>query len=326
MRFMRALAAMLERGALDGRVARALEQVWGRVAAARLVKPLRWRDGARIIAVGGATLGGSGKTPLAIACARELARGGARVAIVGHAHRAAPGWARVVGSDDAVDEVGEEALVCARATAAEGVVVVVAPTRQSALERALRGADVAILDGVHQTTPRRASLALLALDPYAPWGARSCPPRGDLRAPIGSLLDVADRAVEVRSTSRGAWVHPAGPGAGALLDWARLRGMRIGLLTAIARPARVHRLLIANGVIPVVVRTFSDHSRVCIRPACGVDLWLLTAKCAASLLPRRNVGGLADVAVIDHEVSLQGDVVAALRREALDPAPYAVLR
>ena len=41
------------------------------------------------------------------------ARAGARVALVGHAYRATPGRARVVAPDDALHEVGDEALVAA---------------------------------------------------------------------------------------------------------------------------------------------------------------------------------------------------------------------
>jgi hypothetical protein len=133
-----------------------------------------WREGARVIAVGGSTLGGSGKTPLAIACADALHRAGERVALVGHAYRGRPGRPRFVSVGDDVGEVGDEALECAARLAPYGVPVVVAETRQRALDLALEVADVAVVDGLGQAKPRRASLALLAVDAASPWGAGRC--------------------------------------------------------------------------------------------------------------------------------------------------------
>ncbi len=109
-------------------------RVWGAAAASRLPRALVVRDGAKVIAIGGATLGGSGKTPLAVACARRLAMDGHSVALVGHAYRAKPDRSRVVSPADAVEIVGDEALVAAQALEDVGVAVVVGPGRQVALE------------------------------------------------------------------------------------------------------------------------------------------------------------------------------------------------
>ncbi len=314
---MRLVARALEEGWLNGPVSRLAGDAWGRVAAARLVKPLAWRDGARVVAIGGATLGGSGKTPLAIACARALAEDGARVALVGHAYGARPERPRVVRALDDVREVGDEALVCARALAGVGALVVVAPARQAALDLALALADVAILDGVHQTAPR-AALALLAVDADAPWGAGACPPRGDLRAPRRALVAAADLVVPVRGVSRGAFVD------GALVGWDALRGLRLGLVTALARPGRVVRQLAAEGVHPAALRTFSDHRTPRLSPAehaaSGVDVWLTTEKCRASFrasFPDARI----PLAVLDHQVRLPPACRLTLTR--LGPYPPA---
>ncbi|HEY8089378.1 MAG TPA: tetraacyldisaccharide 4'-kinase, partial [Polyangiaceae bacterium] len=179
---MRALLARsLEEGRFRGPAARAMSVAWERAAANRVVRPILLPERVPVVCVGGATLGGSGKTPLAVACARELSRRGARTVLVGHAYRARPGCARRVCGDEPVGVVGDEAIVAARALEAEGVWVVVAPTRRQALELAARHADVVVLDGVLQTTPRRAWLSWLAVDAEHPWGnARSVPPVGDL--------------------------------------------------------------------------------------------------------------------------------------------------
>jgi tetraacyldisaccharide 4'-kinase len=305
---VRLVARALEEGRIDGRLARAFEAAWVRAAKRRLVKPLAWREGARVVAIGGATLGGSGKTPLAIACVRALTESGARVALVGHAYRARAskrGAARVVTLADAVDEVGDEALACARAL--PGVPVVVAPTRQAALDLALTLADVAVLDGVHQTAPR-ASLALLAVDARAPWGSGACPPRGDLRASRDALVALADLVVPVAGISRGAFVE------GQLVPWERIRGLRVGLVTALARPGRVLAMLASHDVDPAVVRTFSDHGRGRVPSSAAVDLWLTTAKCRESLESTRVALG-----VLDYMVPLPPECRLTLTQEGSYP-------
>jgi len=106
---MLSVARRLEEGRYQGVIARCLALAWGDVSARGLVRSVAVPADVRVVAVGGATLGGSGKTPLAIACARELAKQGARVAFVGHAYRAHPGRARLVSPDDSLAEVGDEA-------------------------------------------------------------------------------------------------------------------------------------------------------------------------------------------------------------------------
>jgi len=313
-------------GALSSLAARA----WGGVAAARLVRPLVVVGGARVIAVGGATLGGSGKTPLAIACARQVAGDGGEVVLVGHAYRARPGRCRVVSVEDSPDVVGDEALMAARALAGVGARVVVAPTRQAALDHALSLAPVAVLDGVAQLSPRRADLALLVVDGARPWGAGQCPPRGDLRAPRRALLSRCDRVVVlggagsslgeagrpvdgVAAVADGAWLE------GDRLGWDAIRPRRVGLWTALARPSRVLASLERHGVVPRLHAAHGDHSppslaelRSAVDQArhAGVDLWLATAKCATRLPPRLDG---VPVATLAYDLPLPDELVTALR-------------
>ena len=320
------VARGLEEGTWNGSVANALSRAWGELAARALARPLVWSDRVRVLAVGGATLGGSGKTPLAIACARALAETGASVALVAHGYRAKPGGARVVHAGDRLFEVGDEAIVAARALAGIACVVV-ARSRQAAVDLAAERADVVVLDGVLQTAPARASLSLLALDAESPWGAGEVVPRGDLRAARGALLDACDGAVILRDEeeggerslvlqarwgarvrSRGAFV------SGALVPWGALAPLRLGLFVALARPARVLALLARRGVMPRRVVRLPDHGVSApaqlslLRSDPSVDLWLATPKCALQL----EAAGLPH-AVLDHALELDAELLASLR-------------
>lgn len=264
-----------------------------RVAARALARPARVPEGMRTIAVGGATLGGSGKSRVATAIARALAAEGAHVVLVGHGYRARPGRARVVHPDDDVAVVGDEALACAEALAGQARVVV-APSRDRAL--ALAAAltprpDVLVLDGPLQLAPRPASLSVLALDAVEPWGSGAVFPAGNLRAPARELLALADRIVFVDPLPR---------------DAHRLRGRTVGLFTAIARPERLAGALGRAGVTPSVHVAARDHgpasgaARSLLRSA-PVEIWAATPKCAVHL---RNVPLSAPLVVLDASVDL----------------------
>jgi tetraacyldisaccharide 4'-kinase len=307
---MRTLAQSLEEGHYRGPVARALSSAWARASARTVVRTLVLPARVTTVAVGGATLGGSGKTPLAIACARELARGGVRVALVGHAYRGAPGRARQVHPDDAVEVVGDEAIVAARALEPHGVSVVVAPRRAAALELAAREADVLVIDGLLQAAPRRVSLSLLAVDVEEPWGrAVAVPPLGDLRAPVAALLEATDRVVSVGDDPADARIASRGARLGvALLEWDTLRPLRIGLACALARPDRIVRFLQRRGIRPVALARGRDHGPMPQRALDRtVDLWIATPKCALHVAPLR-----APLATLDHDLVLAPSVSALL--------------
>ncbi|HSY25712.1 MAG TPA: tetraacyldisaccharide 4'-kinase [Polyangiaceae bacterium] len=380
--------------------------LWAQTMGRAVQRTLAVPAGVRVIAVGGATLGGSGKTPLAIACAQYLAAMGARVTIVGHAYRAKPGRPRIVSPSDRLEDVGDEALLAARIfertivertsgtaggeTGKEGGPrprVVVAPRRAAAIAWAAPGADVLILDGVAQTAPVRASLALLAVDGAHPWGrTRALPPMGDLRAALPVLLDACDVLVPIHdgvAPTAQRLSHPAplaafadvaplapmGPGGsteqahpitedpwldrgadgrepiqdaqrpheekpvfsaradgrgawdenGALRTWEALRSVRVGLLTALARPERVIASLARRQIYPRVVFVGRDHGPISAAAAVDerdgqarhVDLWLATPKCA---LHAKRARLALPLATLDYSVMLPPRLCARLAR------------
>jgi tetraacyldisaccharide 4'-kinase len=276
---------------------------WARLA--RVERPLS--SDAPVLCVGGSTLGGSGKTPLAVACARFLSERGARVALVAHGYRASPPREpRRVSKADDVARVGDEALECARAL--EDVATVwIARRRQDALDAAAASADVVVLDGPLQLAPRRATLSLLAVDEADPWGSGACPPLGDLRAPKDALLAATDQVVPVRASSRGARLGGSGARSGTWMGWGALAKRRVGLATGVARPRRVVDFLRRHGVTPHCVVTVADHAPLRIPRWQNVDLWLTTEKDAAKIRPTDEPAGRApraEVAVLDYYLNL----------------------
>jgi tetraacyldisaccharide-1-P 4'-kinase len=214
----------------------------------------------------------------------------------------------VVGVHDDLSEVGDEALLAARALAPLGVPVVVAPRRREAVVLASQLAGVLVVDGVIQARPMRASLALLAVDADEPWGrSAAVPPAGDLRAPPRALLAACDQLVvigdgedaDARVVSRGAWA------GGTLHTWAALSGLRLGLLCALARPERILRSLTRRGLTVRAVVRARDHDpfdgrSLAAASRAPVDLWLASPKCALKL---GDFAGLR-VATLDHGLSL----------------------
>lgn len=313
----RALASLLETGALAGVWPKPFERALGALLARGIARPLDVPAGLSVITVGGATLGGSGKTRVATAVTRTLAEAGVNVVLVGHAYRAAPGSARVVPHDgDArllLGTVGDEALASARELGVTARVVV-GPSRQAALDHAVRltrSPDVVVIDGPLQLAPRRARLALLAVDAEAPWGAGALPPAGDLRAPREALLAAADLVVPVDATPAEAILGER------RVSLASLRDRRVGLFTALARPERLVRALARAGLEPATTVHVPDHgplddvtaSRLRAAP---VDLWLATTKCGAHLVAA-GLERTLQIARIPAGCALPGELEARLR-------------
>ena len=306
---LRWLAARLERGA-GAPSWDPLSRLWA--SAVKLPRPLRIPDGVGVLCVGGATLGGSGKTPLAIACASRL-----RATYVAHGYRASIRRARFVSPWDDVETVGDEALEAA-SHLGEGRVVV-GPSRQDAVDFAASHADVLVLDGPLQLAPARARLSLLAVDREAPLGSGVCPPRGDLRAPWSALRAQADLVVSVGDRLAPFDRGPDGDALEAAVDvdtLDRLRGLRIGLATATARPDRFLRLLARRGIEPVEIVRAADHGRLVLPRVPSLDCWVIPGKCAGSLR------GRPDVVPLTYHIDLPQALEVQLRVRFVSMIPF----
>jgi tetraacyldisaccharide 4'-kinase len=236
---------------------------------------------AAVIGVGGATLGGSGRTPLAIAVARAL-----DAVLVGHGYGGRVRAPRFVRADDDPALVGDEAILCAR------VVKTVVGPRQEAIAFAAAHARTVVVDRLLQTRPRRLSYSLLAVDAEAPRGSGTTLPFGDLLARRDHLLAACDEVVPV---SRAVAIPPIPAGA------------RVGVVTSMARPYRLRSALQHLDVRVFIER--GDHAplrdlRIFNRR--DVDVWLIDQKTDVHLAGRRKA------LVIEHRVTLADDLLARL--------------
>jgi tetraacyldisaccharide 4'-kinase len=292
----------------------------------------RVRLPAQVISVGNLAVGGSGKTPVCAWLARELAARGHKAAVLSRGvggrrlrqtNVVSDGERCLAGPGD----VGDEPVWIARR--APGVRVLAGANRAALGMRAVAlGADVLILDDGFQHHRVSRDVDLVCIDAASGLGNRYVLPRGPLREPPARLAR-ADALLLTRSV-RGQ-PDPSGLPAGtrrfrleigprALRDAATgeslpldtLRGLRCGVVCAIARPDRLIAAALGLGAEPVAVRTFRDHHLYRDAEIRSLDralVWLTTEKDAVKipaswLEPRRLL-------VLEEEVG-GGDAGALL--------------
>jgi tetraacyldisaccharide 4'-kinase len=302
----------------------------GGVACRNFAYDRRWARSRRapvwVLAVGGLSAGGSGKTPLAASLATRILAWGGDPLLVARGYRAQPAArkARCV-SDGATllldaRAAGEEAVLLARLAA--GVPVAIARRREEALAAAAGIGlmpRLLVLDGALQHRRLHADYTVVALDASRPAGTGHLLPWGDLREPWGALRR-ADALVLHRAElccDRGAWERflarhaPDRPrvwvrnrlgrvrdlATGNDLSWEHLPSMRLGLWTGLGHPEAWIANLAAASIQPVWTRLAPDHARVDrgtverLRRAAAahaLDAILVTEKDAPKLEPWRE--------------------------------------
>jgi len=274
-----------------------------------------WRNRTRlpcaVISVGNLAVGGSGKTPFVGWLAAALAARGRRVAILSRGVGGARGDQVNVVSDGArllcaPADVGDEPVWLAQNTA--GIPVLAGRDRAALGRRAAAqfATEIALLDDGFQHHRLHRDLELVCLDAALGLGNARVLPRGPLREPP-RVLDRADALIFTRVEPGGEAVDLArlppdsvvprfrvaiaprelralGSGERVGLEW--LRGREIGVLAAIARPARFERALAVLGARVMARRIFPDHHAYApgeVRALTKEMDWVTTAKDAVKL-------------------------------------------
>jgi tetraacyldisaccharide 4'-kinase len=244
-----------------------LGALYGAVAGARLT-----RRGARaavpVVCIGNLTVGGAGKTPLALALARRLAADGATPMLLSRGYRGRlKGPLRVDPVRHRALDVGDEPLLLARVAP-----TFVARDRVAGAQAAVAaGAGVIVLDDGFQNPSLHKDFSVLVVDGRRGIGNGRVVPAGPLRAPLMTQLARADALVVVGPSqaaagvtalarARGVPVFDAGlaPDAAAV---AALAGARVLAFAGIGDPQKLFATLAAAGIAVAATRSFPDHHR-----------------------------------------------------------------
>jgi tetraacyldisaccharide 4'-kinase len=237
---------------------------YGSIAARRMGEP-GFRVDVPVLCVGNFTVGGSGKTPTAIAVARILLRSGRRPFFLtrGYGGRL-PGPVRV--DAQGADAVGDEPLLLARIAP-----TIVARDRPAGARAAsAAGADTIVMDDGWQNPSLEKDLVVAVLDGRRGIGNGRVFPAGPLRAPLERQLDHAGALLVIGAPEAGAVPAIAAadrrglprfggeliPDPAAL---AQLAGKTTLAFAGIADPGKFFATLEAYGIAVAARRAFPDH-------------------------------------------------------------------
>lgn len=239
--------------------------LYGAVASARLAQ-----RGARadvpVVCIGNPTIGGAGKTPLALTLARLLQASGDAPFLLsrGYGGRLA-GPLRVDPSRHEAADVGDEPLLLARVAP-----TVVARDRVAGAQAAVAaGASVIVMDDGFQNPSLQKSFSILVVDARRGIGNGSVVPAGPLRAPLAVQLARADALVMVGASDDGVAATARGRGlpvfhASLTPDAAvaaTLAGTRVLAFAGIGDPEKLFATLKGAGIAVAATRGFPDHHR-----------------------------------------------------------------
>ena len=253
---------------------RPLERLYGAAVAARRARAgVPSRLAAPVIVVGNLTVGGTGKTPLAVWLAAQLTRRGVPVGVISRGYGRSGSRVRLLDRDCSWREVGDEPLILARNSRC---VTAVGRDRVAAARAVLaRGARVIVSDDglQHLALPRDCSIVVA--DGARGFGNGRLLPAGPLREPLQRLAG-ADALVingeSEHSSLRTAAAHfprivlrmdlvareAVSLGSPERRALEAFRGTAVHAVAGIGHPQRFFRDLRARG-IEVREHPFADH-------------------------------------------------------------------
>jgi tetraacyldisaccharide 4'-kinase len=242
----------------DGVVARLLSPLGELYAAgARLRRhgATPWRPPLPTICVGNLTVGGTGKTPTAIALARRLTALGRQPVLVSRGYRGRlSGPVRVDARRDQIRDVGDEPLLLA-----EAAPTLVAKDRVAGIREAARLGTVVVLDDGLQDPRIAYDLALVVVDGAVGFGNRRVLPAGPLREPVEEGLARADAVVQIGGNGRVARKPTLSARLVPSEESLRFRGRKVLAFAGIGRPQKAFDTLAEIGAELVATRGFADH-------------------------------------------------------------------
>ncbi|MGD9923813.1 MAG: tetraacyldisaccharide 4'-kinase [Pseudorhodoplanes sp.] len=242
-----------------------LAWIYGAISGWRM-RHAGWRSDVPVICVGNFTLGGTGKTPSAIAIGAILAAGGDRPFFLtrGYGGRLA-GPIRVDPASHRAADVGDEPLLLARHHP-----TIVSRDRPAGAEMArAAGATVIVMDDGLQNPSLHKDLSIAVVDARRGFGNARVFPAGPLRAPLAMQFAQAHAILLI---GKGAAAGPVSelartyrrPLLRAQLEPARDAAKAIGRRKALAfagigDPEKFFMTLASAGIEATIEESFSDH-------------------------------------------------------------------
>ena len=275
-----------------------------------------------VVCIGNFVAGGSGKTPVALAVARELRKLDLKPVFLTRGYLGQTKGPLLVDEElHTSTDVGDEALLLTRSEW-----TVVAADRPSGAEcAAWLGADVVVMDDGFQNPSLKKDLSIIVVDGRVGVGNGLVLPVGPLRAPLRSQLPLADMILVV---------GPVGPQAtkvvrraarfGIPITYAdtvqigsdQVEGKSVLAFAGIGRPRKFYEDLAQAGAYVVETRSYPDHhaytrgdASSLLRRADKQGLHLATTAKDFVRLAHHKRGPLAELAqrtsVLDVEIQLK---------------------
>ena len=229
------------------------------VTARRVARP-GWRAPVPVICCGNATVGGAGKTTMALDLAGRLTARGIKAHIILRGYRGTEKRSRLIVRGDNVLNTGDEALLLAEAAPTW----IGADRVASAREAIAAGAELLILDDGLQNPGLAKAMSLLVIDGATGFGNGLVLPAGPLREPVAAAASRCRAAVMIGpDTSNAREQLPPGMmimrAELAQTEVDGLNGRPVIAFTGIAIPEKFFGALARHGIDLVGREPFPDH-------------------------------------------------------------------
>jgi len=239
-----------------------LSTLYGMIARHRLMNARREKVDLPVLCVGNLTVGGAGKTPVAIALAEQAKRMNLKPGFLSRGHGGSLSEPRLVDVDrDSARQVGDEPLLLA-----EHAPVAVTPNRAAGARiLAGEGCDFAIMDDGFQSARIHIDFALLVVDTRRGVGNGHIIPGGPMRAPLIDQLRFADAVLKMGEGSAADMVIRRAARAGkpifeaTIRPRSRVEGKRLLAFAGIGNPEKFYDSIVEAGGIVGRTKSFGDH-------------------------------------------------------------------
>lgn len=215
-----------------------------------------YRAGAAVVCVGNLSVGGTGKTPVAVEIARLLIARGRRPYFLSRGYGGRLRGPLLVGQGADARDVGDEPLLLARAAP----VIVSRDRREGARLAVEHGADTIVMDDGHQNFALVKDLSLVVVDGEAGFGNAQVLPAGPLREPVAQGLARADAVVVIGVGNPPLENFPHAVLRAHLIHYGPdVTHKRLVAFAGIGRPDKFFQALIAQGAEIADSKAFADH-------------------------------------------------------------------